>query len=270
VIARAVRLRRRLPRSGRRLADRLASGRAASALRSRLRAADLEPDPAAWVRRAGARLGAFVALGTVWLGIPGAALGFAAGAAWPLVGLRLRRQRRGERMDAALPDALESVAAAMRAGLGLARAFRAADVTPPADAAVRALVARLDVGAPVEEALEAFAEATGVPAGALVATALRIGYRAGGDLPRVLEALAASLRERDEVAREMRAATAQARLSAWVVAGMPVAFLFLMGATSREQTRLLLRTPIGWGLLGVGLSLEAAGLLWMRRVVSPR
>jgi tight adherence protein B len=236
----------------------------------RLRAADVEHDLPAWLRRAGVRLGAAVALGALWLGLPGAALGIAAGAAWPFVGLRLRMQRREERMEAALPDALESVAAAMRAGQGLARALRAADVTPPADAAVRAVVARLDVGAPVEEALEAFAEAAGVPAAALVATALRIGYRAGGDLPRVLEALAVSLRERDEVAREMRAATAQARLSAWVVAGMPVAFLFLMGATSREQTQLLLRTPIGWALLGVGLSLEAAGLLWMRRVVSPR
>jgi tight adherence protein B len=176
------------------------------------------------------------------------------------------RRRFAQDIDEALPAFVTGIAAAIRAGSSLSLAVMEADVDVPLDSAVLEATSRLRVGAPLEEALAAFADRAGTAQARIVTTALAIGHHSGGDLPRVLDALAEIARSRVRLAREIRASTAQARMSAWVVALLPVAFLFLTGAASREQARLLLGTPTGWALLGAGLTLEGLGILWMRRL----
>jgi tight adherence protein B len=86
----------------------------------------------------------------------------------------------------------------------------------------------------------------------------------------VIDEVAETLRERERLASELRASTAQARVSAIVVASLPVVFLLLMSAGARDQASLLFGEPIGWLLLGVGGGLEGAGILWIRRLTRPR
>jgi tight adherence protein B len=244
-------------------ADALRVGRFVAA---RLATAGVAESPFVFVRRAIGWAVAAGALGCLWLGRVGAAGGLIVAAALPVVGLRRRRRSRAARLDEALPATLDGMAAALRAGTNLAQALEEADPPPPLDDAFRAAKDRLRVGASLDEALGEFSERAGTTQAALVATALTLGYRSGGDLPRVLDVLAEVGRDRARLAREIRVATAQARLSSWVVALMPVAFLFLMGAASRDQSKILLHTPAGWALLGAGGFLEAIGILWMRRL----
>jgi Flp pilus assembly protein TadB len=76
--------------------------------------------------------------------------------------------------------------------------------------------------------------------------------------------------DRDQIARDRRAASAQAKVSAAVVAVMPVAFFLLIGSGARAQFAFLFGDPIGWALLTTGVLLEAGGALWMRALLRPR
>ena len=82
-----------------------------------------------------------------------------------------------------------------------------------------------------------------------------------------LEALAQSLREREGLVEETRALSAQARMSAIVIGGAPVAYLAWSSLVDRDALQSLVASPVGHVCLVVGLSLELVGALWMRRIV---
>ena len=206
------------------------------------------------------------AFGLLWLGWVGAAIG---GIGVPAVAWVTRRRERSmgaARADDAIPDLLESVAAAVRAGVGLPRALADADAPPALRTALEAYRARMQMGATFEESVSEIALRLGTAQARLVSTALVVGNRSGGDIGAMLRTVSRVARDRRRVEREARVATAQARMSAWVVASLPLVLLFVTGASSKEQTRLLFHTPIGWGLLTAGGMLEALGVMWMRKL----
>lgn len=183
---------------------------------------------------------------------------------------RWRARRLQERRDRQLPEALERMAAATRAGRSLAAAVGevAHTTAPPLGDELRALAAELDGGLPVEAAVAA---RTGIgPSSSdrdLALAALALGARAGGEVGRALDRVAATLRERRELRGEARALATQARASAGVLTVAPLAFTVLVSAVEPGAIAFLLTTPAGWGCLGIGLALDAAGALWMARTV---
>jgi tight adherence protein B len=182
---------------------------------------------------------------------------------------RARNRRHASvRIADAIPDLARSLASGLRAGrnIHLALAAAAEDAAEPLRDVLAAALARLDAGASLEQALEPLAR-TG-PRARLLTDALLIGRAAGANLPGVLDTLAASIAERARIERDRRAATAQARMSAVIVAAMPAAFYAMVGAGARVQVAVLVGDPIGWTLLAAGVALEAAGLLWMRALLS--
>lgn len=200
----------------------------------------------------------------LWAGPPLAivAMGFVPAAA--RVATHRRAAARSSRIDEAIPSFAESVSAALRAGAAPAEAIREADALDELSQARDACIRLLDVGAPFTEAMAAFADLAATPQSRMLATALTVGHHTGGDLPRVLDILAALGRDRSAMAREAKAATAQARISAWVVASLPLVFLVMSAATSPQQLRMLTGTAPGWMLLAAGAALEGAGIVWMR------
>jgi tight adherence protein B len=161
------------------------------------------------------------------------------------------------------------MADALRSGLNLGQAvdLAATDAGPPLGAELRRASRETTVGTPLDRALGAFAQRCAVPGADVLAVASAIASRTGADLAPILDGIVAAARDRDRLRREMRAATAQGRLTAMVVAALPFAFLLVLGAGARGETHVLLHEPIGWVLLGVGGGLQAAGFLWIRRTV---
>jgi tight adherence protein B len=242
--------------------------RAAAGVRSRARGRFWSRRAATIVGRAG--LGA---LGGMFLGgAPLAAAGFIAGAVSEPV-MRARAARgRDRRIDAQLPDVMRALSAAVRAGRSVPQALEAArdEARQPIRAPLDRAVGRMSVGATLPEALDAFATDCGTPDAALVVETLKIGRAAGANLPLILDVAVESLSERDQIARDRRATSAQAKMSALVVALMPVAFFAIVGSGARDQVHVLFGDPIGWALLAGGLILEAGGALWMRALLRPR
>jgi tight adherence protein B len=223
-------------------------------------------------RTLAARAGLGAAGGLFLGGVPLAAAGSIAGAISEPV-MRARRSRgRDRRIDAQLPDVMRALAAAVRAGRSLPQALEAArdEAREPMRALLAHAVGRLSVGAPLSEALDAFSNECGTHDAALVVETLKIGRAAGGNLPLILDVAVESLSERDRIARDRRATSAQAKMSALVVGLMPIAFFAIVGSGARDQVHVLFGDPIGWALLAGGLVLEAGGALWMRALLRPR
>jgi tight adherence protein B len=269
-----IRVRRRLARIAPerrafldRLLDRTRYGRG---LQTRLDSADVRRTPAAFARLSFATALAGAAVLILWSGPPAGVLGFAGGLAAPEIAIRRRMASRSARVAAQLPEVLASLAAPIRAGASLPQAFAAAaeEAEPPLRDALERTTRDLDNGVPQDEAIARFTARCGVPEAVLVGRAMRVARQAGGELARVLDEVTETIKDRERMTRELRAATAQSRASAVVVAALPVVFLALMSAGAGDQTHLLFGTPIGWLLLGVGGILEGAGILWVRKLTN--
>ncbi len=183
--------------------------------------------------------------------------------------LRALQRRAQTRRDRALPAVLEHIAAAVRAGGTITVALegtaaRAEGLLGDEMAEVALLV---EAGVPVAAAVDRWRQRAASPSVDMASTALQLGNEAGGEVARLLDAVAASLRERREIEVEAAALATQARASASVLAAAPIAFAFLAAAADPEAGAFLLSTRAGLACLAAGIGLLAAGALWMARIV---
>ena len=181
----------------------------------------------------------------------------------PATLLQRIRAGRGERaLERELPDALRRVAAELGAGRTADRALVAAATAGGAAGEAFALAGRR--AAAGEDIAVALATALGrgraLPPRPLAAVAR------GRDLPALLRSLARRLDERRGVNAEIRALTAQARLSARVVPLLPVVGLLLAALLDAGAVRLLLTTTSGLAIVAVAAVLDLAGLLAIRAI----
>ncbi len=116
-------------------------------------------------------------------------------------------------------------------------------------------------GAPLGPALDRWA-AGDDPVRAMTGVALSFGAEVGGARARALDEAAAGLRDRAELAREIRALTSQARASAAVMVVAPVAFAGVGWLTGGVSARVF-TTPLGLVCLAAGLALDLLGAWWM-------
>jgi tight adherence protein B len=176
---------------------------------------------------------------------------------------RIRAVRAERALERELPDALRRVAAELGAGRTADRALAAAASVGGGAGAAFALAGRR--AAAGEEIASALAAALGERA-RFAAAAVSLQLRAGGDLPALLRSLALRLDERRGVNAEIRALTAQARLSARVVPLLPVVGLALAALLDAGAVRLLLTTAPGLAIVAVAATLDLAGLLAIRAI----
>jgi tight adherence protein B len=182
--------------------------------------------PGAAERRRLLVAGAGLAVVTGWLLI-GAVAGLALGAGGPwLVArlLRARRERFRRAVDAGAPALGLAVADALAGGHSLRGALVEASrsVGGAAGHELRRACAELAVGAPTDAALEAMRARVRSPRLDTVVAACVLQRRAGGDLGRLLRETARAMEEQSRLEGELRAATAQARFTGLLVAGLPL------------------------------------------------
>lgn len=182
--------------------------------------------------------------------------------------LRSRRALSGVR-DEQLAEAVGALTSAVRAGLSLPQAFSyaAAEAEPPIRDGLEDLVAAIDAGTPVAEAITAWAGGIGTDDARLLASVLELHRRSGGDLPVVLDQVAATIRDRVAAAREVRALTAQARLSGTILGVLPIGFFAFLWVTSRSDIEGALATTAGLASVAVGLILEVTAFVWIRHLL---
>jgi tight adherence protein B len=187
--------------------------------------------------------------------------------AGPIV-LRAARGRAERRFVAALPDGLEQVSAALRGGASVPEALDViAAARGPLATDLRRVRARASLGLGLADALATWPDDRPLPPVRAVSGALAVATTIGGRAADALDGLAASLRERLGALAEARALSSQARLSALVVGGAPVAFLVFSAVVDPSSVDVLLATDTGRVCLVVGLGCEALAALWMHRIL---
>lgn len=177
-------------------------------------------------------------------------------------------ERRSRQIAMVVPEALERVASELRSGGTVATAITA---VAAGDGPLAPDMARVDtrvrLGASLAQALSAWAGERTVAGIDASAGALAMCSSVGGRSADALDGLATSLRDRLGVAAEARALSSQARMSALVVAGAPVAYIAWSALVDPHALHVLTGTLFGRVCLLLGLSLEALGGWWMRSIV---
>jgi tight adherence protein B len=185
------------------------------------------------------------------------------------VGLRRRRRFAARlRRSAQLPQALERLAGALRSGsslpIALGEAGRA--TSDPLGPELVGMANEAAQGRPMAAVLDRWTQDHDDRDTRLAATALALSTAVGATPARAVDGVAATVRERLDLAAERRALGSQARASAIVLSIAPAAFAVVLGASDGAAARFLLRTPSGWLCLAIGLGLDAGGAWWMARL----
>jgi Flp pilus assembly protein TadB len=254
-----------------RMAQLLRSTNTERGLAERLDLAGIARKPAEWALLGGSACAVLSALLTLLLG--NIVIGVLAGAAVGYAGMRLivsaRISRRRNAFRDQLPDMLQLIASSLRAGLSLPQALDAVvreDSQPAAGEFSRAL-AEARIGASLEDALDTVAMRMDSVDLRWTVMAIRIQREVGGNLAEVLSQTVATMRERANLRRHVRALSAEGRLSGYVLIGLPLTLAAWMSLTDGSYLRPLWTTPFGVLVVIVGAVLFVIGVMWMRAAV---
>lgn len=208
-------------------------------------------------------------LGMAMGGLLGFLLGAATGAVAPLLVLRRAEGKVAVKADRQLPDVLGSLASSMRSGHSLNQGMEAVvDHAPdPLGREFGRVLAETKVGRSFDDALEAMAERIGSNDLRWTVRAMIIQSRTGGRLADILEVLSEFMRDREEVRREVKALTADGRMSALVLGALP--FLVAGALMLLNPTYLgpLFTEPLGWMMLAGGGVVMALAMMWIRKII---
>ena len=123
------------------------------------------------------------------------------------------------------------------------------------------------LGASFDSALGSISSAIGSEDARLFALVMAIHHRSGGNVAAPLEEVAATVRHRVAIRRELRALTAQGRISGAVLGILPVAFFVVLSATSHRELAPVYRSAAGAAMVVGGLLLEGIAYLWIRHLL---
>lgn len=187
----------------------------------------------------------------------------------PLMALKFLIKRRIGIFDDQLPDTLNMLAGFMKAGYGLQQAIgsTASEAKPPMGPELERVNNQIQFGTPVEEALEEMALRTGSEPFKWFVVAVSIHHETGGNLTEILETMSATLRKRQVQKRQLKALSAEGRLSAAILLILPFAEAGILYWVNPEYMSLLVTTPTGIMILIVSGLLMLTGIVWVRKVV---
>jgi Flp pilus assembly protein TadB len=224
------------------------------------------PAPLAWL---GAALGPPLLVLAAVRSPTLAFLAFAAGSAAPLAVLGVKASRRRARFQEQLPATLQLLAGAMQAGHGLLQAASTvvAEAEEPIAGEFQRVLTETRLGRPLQDALAGMA--TRMQSLDFQWTVMAIGLQGqvGGNLAEVLGTVAQTIRERAVLARQVRALSAEGRLSAAILSLLPPLLLLALLAFNPAFVAPLWSTRTGLLLLGGAGGLMAVGILWLRKLV---
>ena len=173
-------------------------------------------------------------------------------------------------LESALPQVAAQLGRDLRSGTSLLDALErvASTYDGPVQHDLERVVGAARRGVPLGTVLEGWRRARRSDAVTLFVVACQFVHRHGGRTAPALEGVATALADQLEVADELRSLTAQARLSAWVLAALPVVGTLGFSLLDPGVARVLLVTRAGWACVLVGGALELAGVVVVRRLVA--
>jgi len=181
----------------------------------------------------------------------------------------VKRSFRFARFDELLPEAIDLITRALRAGHSINAAIEmvSREIPNPVGIEFRRTFEEQNFGLPMREAMTNLAARVPIPDLQFLVTAILVQKETGGNLVEILEKTATVLRERLRLKGQLAIYTAQGRLTGWILAGMPFFIFIGMSFLNPKYARILIEDPLGRILIYVGLTLMFIGGFIIRKIV---
>ena len=240
-------------------------------LGDKLEGADVNIKPAEWILVHASVVFASGAIGfLLGSGGLGLAMLFAlVGAVVPWLLLSIRKSKRLKAFNSQLADVLQLIAGSLSAGLSLAQALDTVvrEGSEPVSGEFRRALVEARLGVAVEDSLDSIAKRMESEDFEWIVMAIRIQREIGGNLAELLLKVAATMRERDYLRRQVKTLSAEGKMSAWILGALPPGIFVYMMVVNPDYVRTLYTTPLGLMMLAVAGVLMGIGAFWMSRVV---
>jgi tight adherence protein B len=198
----------------------------------------------------------------VWLGV-------VLGALMPYSYASYRRTRRFQKFEELFPQAIDTLARAVRAGHAFTTALEliANEIAEPVASEFRKLFEEQKFGLPVREALINLTERVPLVDVKFFVTAVMLQRETGGNLAEILDNLSYVIRERFKIMRQVRVYTAQGRLTMMLLMGMPPVIVVTMLVMNPSFIHPLFADPLGHTLVVAGITLQTIGYFVIRKII---
>jgi tight adherence protein B len=180
-----------------------------------------------------------------------------------------RRTKRFQKFEELFPNAIDTLARAVRAGHAFTTALEliANEISEPIASEFRKLFEEQKFGLPVRDALMNLAARMPLVDVKFFVTAVMLQRETGGNLAEILDNLSYVIRERFKIMRQVRVYTAQGRLTMMLLMGLPPIIVVTMLVTNPAFIRPLFADPIGHTLVVGGIVLQTIGYFVIRKII---
>jgi tight adherence protein B len=200
---------------------------------------------------------------------PFALAGVVLGAILPYSYASYRRTKRFQKFEELFPEAIDTLARAVRAGHAFTTALEliANEISEPIASEFRKLFEEQKFGLPVRDALMNLTERVPLVDVKFFVTAVMLQRETGGNLAEILDNLSYVIRERFKIMRQVRVYTAQGRLTMMLLMGLPPIIVVVMLLMNPGFIWPLFTDPIGNDLIVGGITLKTVGYFVIRRII---
>jgi tight adherence protein B len=219
-------------------------------------------------------LGMFVAgYCMVWLFMSMVLVDLGAGVAFGLLPygiLSFKRSRRIKAFNTVLPESIDMMARALRAGHSVAGAIDmlAENTQEPAASEFGEIFKQMNLGLPMRDALLQLLDR--VPSSDLrvLVTAILVQKDTGGNLAEILDRTVFVIRERLRIHGEIQVQTAQGRITGWILSALPIVMMAMLNLVNPGYSSVLFHDPLGRKLMYCSMGSLALGAFFIRRIVN--
>ena len=208
-----------------------------------------------------------VLMGSVALGAP---IGLLVGAMLPRVYLRRQYSKRMEKLNQQVEEAMIYMSNSFRANPALPDAMQDVcnSIGPPISQEFGVMLKEYRLGTPLDTALINMQKRVPARNLQLAVSALLIGRTVGGNIPKILEDIASTIRESYRLERVIDTQTAQGKMQAWVMGAMPAVVVGMFYLMDPELIRPLFETFYGYLIIAVAVVLNIIGVAMILKIVS--
>jgi tight adherence protein B len=188
----------------------------------------------------------------------------------PFAVISIKRSRRIAAFNAGLPDAIDMMGRALRAGHSMVASINtvAEQSAEPVKTEFCEVFKQQNFGMPLRDALNQMLDHVPSQDLKVLVTGMLVQKETGGNLAEILDRTASVIRERLRIQGEIRTHTAQGRLTGWILCSLPIVMLFMINFINPGYSNILINTPMGHKLIYVGMGLLTIGALAIRQIIN--
>jgi len=184
--------------------------------------------------------------------------------------LSFKRSRRINAFNSALPDAIDMMGRALRAGHSMTASISivAEQSVEPVRSEFSEVFKQQNFGLPIRDALGQMLEHVPSQDLRVLVTGILVQKDTGGNLAEILDRTANTIRERLKIQGEIRTHTAQGRMTGYILCALPIVMLVVINIINPGYSKMLIDTPTGQTLVYIGLGLLVTGGVIIRQIIN--